>query len=212
MTKLGLHTIEGGKLPTVPLKDDSVADVRALLLVLYRGFEQTYRNPESMAFDGALSILRLSHKYQMEQLRLSMVNLLKFSWPLNYETYRWLMGTLSLPERKERLDKCAKLIHVARLLEAYELLPAAFFELAASNCSQWIEGIDGTTFLSSADWHRIMIGKTATWPRRFKKLLVKDILPVRAVGHQCTDSKGNTIRYDGFDYITQCCSVPCFHV
>ncbi|KIJ40237.1 hypothetical protein M422DRAFT_256773 [Sphaerobolus stellatus SS14] len=170
MSTLGMQTVNAEETPIVPLKGDDVEDIRALILVLYKGFE-LYGNPESLTFSGALGVLRLTHKYQMEQLRLAVVNLLQPNWPLNYEEYKRAFISLSDTEKKERLCRSVKLINVARLTDCHSLLLPAFFEVAKSDSKGWRDIINGTEVPISEDWHRIMIGKTA-WLGRIKTLEV----------------------------------------
>ncbi|KIJ40239.1 hypothetical protein M422DRAFT_256775 [Sphaerobolus stellatus SS14] len=169
MYALGMQTIDKAEeTPIVPLKDDSVEDVRALLLVLYKGFE-LYANPESLTFDDALGVLRLAHKYQMDQLRLSMIKLLQLSWSLNYGEYKQVIASLSVTEKEKRLYKSIKLMNAARLTECHELLLPAVFEVTNSISDGLSGGIDGIELLSSEDWRRIMKGR-ASWLRRLETL------------------------------------------
>ncbi|KIJ40235.1 hypothetical protein M422DRAFT_68559 [Sphaerobolus stellatus SS14] len=170
MHALGVQTIKAEETPTVPLKDDSVEDVCALLLVLYKGlyYSELYANPESLTFDDALGVLRLAHKYQMDQLGLSVVKLLQLSWPLNYGEYKQVIASLSVTEKRKRIYKSVKLMNAARLTECHDLLLPAVFEIANSISDDLSGSIDGLE-LSSEDWRRITKGR-ASWLRRLKTL------------------------------------------
>ncbi|KIJ40245.1 hypothetical protein M422DRAFT_49199 [Sphaerobolus stellatus SS14] len=80
---------EYSEVPVVELKDDAVADVRALLMVLYEGFALQEAHDE-MTFGEALGVLRLSHKYQFDTFYKAIIRSLKGSWPLNRAEYRAL--------------------------------------------------------------------------------------------------------------------------
>lgn len=153
---------KSGEVPIVPLQDDTVQDVKALLSAIYTGFEMY----DTTSLDEVLGILRLGHKYQMEGLYSSAVKLLKRSWPLNRTAHLQIMGLISPLEdaRKIRLLKCVRLIDVARLTGTSVLLPSAFYELAASNCGEWIDRIEGAPLMAIDDRQRIALGR-----RRWKE-------------------------------------------
>ncbi|KIJ40241.1 hypothetical protein M422DRAFT_780739 [Sphaerobolus stellatus SS14] len=140
---------------TVALKGDSVDDVCALLRVLYTGF-MAY---DTLTFENALGILRLSDKYLFDELRAAVIRLLKRNWPLNREEY--IHFKKAYPE--ERNLKCIQLIKTANLTRAHELLPTAFFELAVCDHDilDRIQPTDPPSIhgLSQADLSRILIGR-----------------------------------------------------
>lgn len=106
----------------------------------------------------------------MEQLKSSIVGLLKRSWPLNHEEYHQVTVSLIPTHRRRRIRRSIQLINVARLTGCHELLPPAFFELANSDCTTWTSEVDGAELLCSADWLRMMKGK-ALWIKRFNSLI-----------------------------------------
>ncbi|KIJ40243.1 hypothetical protein M422DRAFT_256779 [Sphaerobolus stellatus SS14] len=148
------HEVEHKPVPEVPLKGDSVEDVCALLRVLYEGFE-IYA--ETMSFDAALGVLRLSHKYQMDSLRTGIIRLLKQSWPLNRQDYLSLSkGECKVP----RITESIKLINAAWCTHTYQLLPTAFYELAIANLSEGpISEREYLNNLSQEHLARLVVGK-----------------------------------------------------
>ncbi|KIJ40240.1 hypothetical protein M422DRAFT_49195 [Sphaerobolus stellatus SS14] len=150
--------------PVVPLRDDSVDDVCALLRVIYEGFE-VYG--DTMPFDTALGILRLSHKYQMDSLRIAIIRLLKQSWPLNRQEYRSLWR---YRPPGSRVLECVKLINTAWRTHTYQLLPTAFYELAVMSLSQDNILSSYLQELSAGDLVRLITGKDKM-QRRFHSLL-----------------------------------------
>lgn len=157
------------ELPIIPLQGDRVEDVRALLVVLYKGFE-LYVDPKALGFDGALGVLRLAHKYQMDSLTRVVTKLLEKSWVLNHSGHQKLLKSFSRSEREARATKCIKIINMARLTGLSQLLPVAFYELAISNPAEWTERVEGTCLLSSEDWRRLIVGKSR-WMQRLNALV-----------------------------------------
>ncbi|KAF8581034.1 hypothetical protein K439DRAFT_259464 [Ramaria rubella] len=140
----------------IPL-DDSRDDLCALLNALYNGL--SLHSGNQITLDFSLSVLRLSDKYGMEDLRNGIVELLKDQWPLNrsdYLTYQKLFGSPGF-----RIVESMKLIAAARLCNAPELLPTAFYELAASRIRDWSDSQRDMSHhcLSSIDLSCLVVGR-----------------------------------------------------
>ncbi|KIJ40280.1 hypothetical protein M422DRAFT_68581 [Sphaerobolus stellatus SS14] len=145
--------------PVVPLRDDSVDDVRALLTVLYNGFG-LYEDTPSISFDEAIGVLKLSHKYQMEQLRKGIIRLLKRSWPLDRDEFVTIMKQSAIYPSASRIRNCVQLVNAAHIADAYELLPTALYELAILKPNPQDQAFMRLRGLSSEDLYHISIGKS----------------------------------------------------
>ncbi|KIJ40234.1 hypothetical protein M422DRAFT_49190 [Sphaerobolus stellatus SS14] len=133
-----LCTVEENEvISIIPIPEhDRAEGVRALLMVMYRGFELT-TDHSMLTFEGALNVLQLTHKYQTEKLHEFII-----------------------------------LINAARLTDTAELLPAAFYELAAYDHSNALDEDDSTCTLCPSDCERIAIG-TQRWYGRYETLLAE---------------------------------------
>lgn len=137
--------------------------------ILYKGYE-IYCGADTVSFEGALGILRLSHKYQMEHLKSCILKLLRRSWPLDYTVYKMVFNSLTDTQKSSRISQSIKLINAARLTACYDLLPAAFFELTNADWETWTPEVgDGAEPLCLGDWVRLMRGKVL-WAERLRTL------------------------------------------
>ncbi|KAF8502573.1 hypothetical protein JB92DRAFT_3145916 [Gautieria morchelliformis] len=116
----------------VPLPEDSVQDVTALLGALYIS-----RKAQNMTLDVALGILRLSHKYQIEGIRDEITRRLLEDWPLRHSDY--ITRLTFLGSSGNRIPQALKIIDAAQHCQASELLPTAFYELACAWGTRWEE-------------------------------------------------------------------------
>ncbi|KIJ40244.1 hypothetical protein M422DRAFT_780740 [Sphaerobolus stellatus SS14] len=152
MVELG--GIQENKCPIVHLPGDSVQGVRALLMVLYK--VALYNEPDVITFESALELLKLSHKYQFNEVYGAVIRLLKESWPVNRKKY----VTFKRAYPKDRSAKCIQLISVARLVGANELLPTAFFELANQDLEMKLRTKSShIQAISDKDMIRILVGQ-----------------------------------------------------
>ena len=158
----------------IRLQDDSVEDVRTLMTALYKCLfvffflisvfvmpELSYSTliaPRTIDSNMALSLLRMGHKYLIQDLQTAMVRLLKERWPLQREKYLTLKKE---SDSDPTVRDCVSLINIARLTSADVLLPTAFYELSLASHSEW--GDDQwkeLQRLSGADVTRLMKGKS----------------------------------------------------
>jgi hypothetical protein len=116
--------------------------------------------PENrLTLDVALNVLRMSTKYQMEQLRRGVIRLLQTDWPLNHSDYLARQKQLGSPGC--RVSESMKLIKIAWSHDVPELLPTACYELAASRVQDWGEHELATSRsnLSTDDLARVLAGR-----------------------------------------------------
>ncbi|KIJ57145.1 hypothetical protein M422DRAFT_40662 [Sphaerobolus stellatus SS14] len=119
-----------------------------------------------LGFDGALGVLCLTHKYQMDQLRLIVINLLQKKWLLEHAGYVFIRPIF---DAKERNYQCIKLIDAARLTGSYQLFPPAAFELVRGKYAELVDGVGGAEILSSQD-RRYLTMEKASWLRGIRTL------------------------------------------
>lgn len=87
------------------------------------------------------------------------IRVLKEHWPLNHSDYIARRKKLGFPA--SRILDSMKLIKAASVCQAQELLPTAFYELAATRVQDW-EGVDlqsSQAYLSWQDLARLLVGK-----------------------------------------------------
>ncbi|KAF8493605.1 hypothetical protein JB92DRAFT_3147236 [Gautieria morchelliformis] len=162
--------------PVIPCYGDSVEDFSALLMALYNGLALLHDN--YLTLDVALAILRLSDKYRFEALQRGITRVLFENWPLNYDDYISRQEQWGSPG--SRIIKSMKLVKTAQQCKAWELLPAAFYEIAATQPLEWddIELSSCEKYLTHPDLARILRGRESAVKR------LQSLLHWGAFGHR----------------------------
>ncbi|KAF8590839.1 hypothetical protein K439DRAFT_1167305 [Ramaria rubella] len=162
--------------PVVRLQD-RVTDVVELLRCLYDHFDMDGSDSEKIT-----SVLRLSTKYLMDNLRALALNSLAKRYPTTLT--EWDRGDHGFSR-----DDCADIIKVAYELDAHVLLPAAYYQL----CSIETEKVFALG-LSSPVLHNYVLGKekiSLSLPRFIEEeLFYFDVTPIPG----CFRGKGCTVQ------------------
>ncbi|KIJ55806.1 hypothetical protein M422DRAFT_200144 [Sphaerobolus stellatus SS14] len=147
--------------PVIDLHDNS-ADLASLLCALYDGPTWGDNGPED--FETVAGVLRLSHKYLIDQLRTKAIVHLEKAWPTTLEAWdareeiaRWYDGETS--PKGGRYPNPIHVIELARAVNAHSLLPSAFYDISRFTFSAIFEMTPG---LFLQDTQRLAIGKEAS--------------------------------------------------
>ena len=130
------------------------------MLYLFRALNfRSILQDRQLTLDAALAILRLSDKYQMEGLHRGVIRILLESWPLNYDDY--VHRKKQLGSSGSRILDSMKLMKAARQCKAWELLPAAFYEVSATRQKDWsdMERSASEEYLTQRELSQILKGR-----------------------------------------------------
>jgi hypothetical protein len=171
-----------------------------------------------LTLDVALAILRLSDKYRFEGLQRGVTRILFENWPLNYDDYISRQEQWGSPG--SRIIKSMKLVKSAQQCKAWELLPAAFYEIAATQPLEWddIELSACEEYLTKQDLARMLRGRESA-VKRLQSLLHWEAFglhplvwnPDNSVGpdtllqRRLTRCAKKSTTYDGYYY---CPNIP----
>ena len=140
-------------------------------------FSSSLFHKNQLTLDVMLSILLLSDKYGIEDLRCGITRLLMTHWPLNHSDY---LARQKLYGSGIRVLESMKLIKTAHHCQVAELLPTPFHDVVASQIRDWSEAeINASRDLSPAILSRLLVGRERSLQRLMNLAVwTNNVIPV----------------------------------
>ncbi|KAG6828807.1 hypothetical protein H0H92_006689 [Tricholoma furcatifolium] len=191
---------------------DPPDDVYYFLLALYDGISALKYDVND--FGVVSGILQLATKYEVQYLRIDILRGLSVSWPKHLSQWEVrearAIGTTGVYEPRKSIPHPILVINLARSVKAFELLPAALYDLSRSSPSVCASGytcpLTSTTHhLSDVDLLSLLRGKEHT--SRFLSTFIVNDLEGREPSTACVhrmelDAARRRVCQSAFEAIT----------
>ncbi|KAJ7058021.1 hypothetical protein C8F01DRAFT_1027442, partial [Mycena amicta] len=135
--------------PSVSLLGDALADWEVVLHWIYHNAEILAQG-QGVTFDTLASVLRISTKYDIPDLR---------QWGVDQLISRWPVDAVNM--RAHALPHAAEAITLAQECQVLEILPAAFYALSVQKFHGCGDGGNSHLVLSPIDLRRLLAGREA---------------------------------------------------